>query len=198
MDAEPGRHSRGPKVRAAVLDATIAELADTGFGALTVEGVARRAGVHKTTVYRRWPDREALVVDALTEHIAADIPIPDTGSLDTDLTLLARGLVRWLTGPSGRAVIGTMLADTAHEPRLADMRRRIFRDRLRRAEPVITRAIDRGTLPAGTNAAEVIRTLVAPIYLRLLVTGEPLSTAVADRAARVALAAARSGILTTD
>ena len=60
-------HPRGATVRANVLAATLAELAEAGYAALTVEAVADRAGVHKTTVYRRWRDREALVIDALTD-----------------------------------------------------------------------------------------------------------------------------------
>src|SRR5580693_3020763 len=90
---------RGPKVRRAVLAATLAELSETGYAALTVEAVARRAGVHKTTVYRRWPEREALVIDALTDHVAAEVPVPDTGSIDTDLRELARSRVRAMLTP---------------------------------------------------------------------------------------------------
>src|SRR5262249_31872929 len=95
---------RGPKVRAAVLAATLAELAARGSAALTVDDVARRAGVHKTTVYRRWNDRESLVADALTDLAAADVPVPDTGSVETDLREHGRAVVRFLTGPPGRAV----------------------------------------------------------------------------------------------
>src|SRR5262245_5375473 len=98
--AAPGparRQGRGPKVRAAVLAATLAELAEGGCAALTMEGVARRAGVHKTTVYRRWGDRESLVVDALTDLIAVEVPVPDGGDVAADLRALARALVRWLT-----------------------------------------------------------------------------------------------------
>src|SRR5262249_23422510 len=84
---------RGPKVRAAVLAATLAELADKGYAALTIDSVARRAGIHKTTIYRRWKDRESLVADVLGEHIAMDFPIPDTGSVETDLRELSPFLV---------------------------------------------------------------------------------------------------------
>ncbi|MFJ6211739.1 TetR/AcrR family transcriptional regulator [Streptomyces sp. NPDC092296] len=183
---------RGPKVRAAVLAATLTELAETGYAALTVDNVAQRAGVHKTTVYRRWQDRETLVVAALTEHIAADIPIPDTGAVETDLRLLARGLIGWATSPSGRAVLSVMLSDAIRLPEVAEARRHIFEDRVRRAAPVIVRAVERGELPGGTDPAEVVRTLAAPVYFQLLITGEPLDEAAADRAARIALAAARA------
>lgn len=187
---------RGPKVRKAVLAATIAELAAAGYGGLTVDNVARRAGVHKTTVYRRWPDRERLIIDALSDHVAQEIPIPDTGNIETDLREMARGLVRWLQSESGRAVIATMLsADAARLPDIAEIKHRFYDDRFRRATPVIERAIARDELPPDTNPSLVVKALAAPIYMRLLVTAEPVDDDAADQAARVALAAARAGVL---
>lgn len=185
---------RGEKVRAAVLDAAVAELTESGYAALTMDRIAQRAGVHKTTVYRRWPDLDALVVDALTEHIAADIPIPDTGSVATDLGLLARGLVAWITSPFGRAVLEVMLSDApVRVPAFAEIRRRVFHDRIVRATPVVERAVARGELPAGTDAAEVIADLAAPVYFRVLIAGLPVDDRTAERAAAGALAIARSG-----
>jgi AcrR family transcriptional regulator len=184
---------RGEKVRTAVLDAAVAELTESGYAALTMDRIAQRAGVHKTTVYRRWPDLDALVVDALTEHIAADIPIPDTGSVATDLGLLARGLASWITSPFGRAVLAVMLSDApARVPAFAEIRRRVFHDRVVRATPVIERAVGRGELPAGTDAGEVIGNLAAPIYFRVLIAGLPVDESAAERAAANALAVARS------
>lgn len=167
-----------------------------GFANLTVENVARRAGIHKTTVYRRWEERERLVVDALTENVAGAIPIPEPGSIESDLRALARGLVRWLGSPVGQAVTGTMLSgDAAHVPEIADIKHRFDADRFTRAAPVIVRAIARGELPEGTDSASVVKALVAPIYPRLLVTAEPLDETTADQAAGIALAAARGGSL---
>lgn len=181
---------RGPKVRAAVLAAAIAELAEVGYADLTVEAVATRAGVHKTTVYRRWTDRETLVADALTEHVATDIPIPDTGSAEGDLRALARTLATWLASPVGGAVVTTMV--TAG---ITELKRDFIADRVERAAVVVTRAVERGEVPAKTDPESVLKALMAPLYLRLLVTAEPLSDAVADKAARAALAAARAGVL---
>ncbi|MBN6052035.1 TetR/AcrR family transcriptional regulator, partial [Nonomuraea sp. RK-328] len=110
---------RGAKVRAAVHAATLAELVDKGYAALTVEGVAQRAGVHKTTVYRRWKDRESLLVDALAEHMAADVPVPDTGTVEGDLRALARSLVQSYTSPTGRAVLAAMFTGAARLPEIA-------------------------------------------------------------------------------
>lgn len=186
---------RGPKVRAAVLAATLGELTDSGYAALTVENVARRAGVHKTTVYRRWRDRESLVADAVTELAGTRVPFPDSGDISADLRALARSLVRFLASPAGQAVTAVTLSDAGRIPEVAGAQRRFFEDRYRQAEPVIRAAIARGELPAGTDPAEVVRAVIAPIYLRILVTAEPISERTADTAANAALAAARVGAL---
>jgi len=194
----PRPPGRGPKVRAAVLAATLGELADNGYAGLTIDNVARRCGVHKTTIYRRWKDRESLVADAVIDLAAARVPFPDTGDIDADLRELARSFVRFLNSPAGKAVAAATLSDAGRVPEIAGARRRFFADRFRRAEPVVSGAVARGELPAGTDPAELVRALVAPIYLRLLVTAEPLDQTVADNAARAALAAARAGALRQD
>ncbi len=109
---------------------------------------------------------------------------------------MARSLVEHATGPVGRAVQSALFSDAARLPEPAGARRRIFADRLRRAEPLVVRAVERGELPPGTSPAEVLRTLAGPIYFRLPVTAEPVDASTADQAARVALAAARAGVLT--
>uniref|UniRef100_A0AAU2JL87 TetR/AcrR family transcriptional regulator n=1 Tax=Streptomyces sp. NBC_00049 TaxID=2903617 RepID=A0AAU2JL87_9ACTN len=194
--SEPARPvGRGRKAQAAVRAATLAELLDRGYAELTVEGVAQRAGVHKTTLYRRWKDRASLVVDALAEHFATDIPIPDTGAVETDLQALARALVQSMSGPVGRAVQTAMFSDAGRLPEVAEAKQRIFADRFRRAEPVVARAIERGELPADTDPAELIKTLAAPIYFRLLISADPVEEGTAEQAVRITLAAARAGAL---
>ncbi len=186
---------RGPKVRRAVLAATLSELTENGYAALTIDNVAQRSGVHKTTIYRRWKDRDSLVADAVTDLAAARVPFPGTGDIDADLRQLARSLVRFLNSPAGKAVLAATFSDAARLPEIAEAKRRFFQDRFRRAEPAVAGAIARGQLPADTDPAELVRTLIAPIYLRLLVTAEPVDQATADNAAQAALAAARAGVL---
>ncbi|MFD7610765.1 TetR/AcrR family transcriptional regulator [Streptomyces sp. NPDC059828] len=188
---------RGNKMRAAVLAATIKELAETGYAALTVDAVAQRAGVHKTTIYRNWKTSDGLVADALACHFATDIPIPDTGAVESDLRALARSLVATMTTQAGRALLTTALSDAERMPQLAEIKRALFEDRFRRAEPVVTRAVERGELPMETDPAELLKALVAPIYFRLVFTGEPVDEATADQAVDVALAAAHARVLPT-
>ncbi|MFE6780198.1 TetR/AcrR family transcriptional regulator C-terminal ligand-binding domain-containing protein [Streptomyces sp. NPDC057702] len=186
---------RGSRMRTAVRAATVVELTASGYAALTVERVAQRAGVHKTTIYRNWQDLDDLVADALVTHFDGDIPVPDTGSVESDLRTLARSLVATMSTEAGRALLGTVLSDAARAPRLAEIKHALFSDRFRRAEPVVTRAVERGELPADTDPAELLKTLAAPIYFRLVFTGEPVDEATAEHAVRVSLAAAHARAL---
>ncbi len=194
-DHAGGAPGRGEKVRVAVLGAARDELRESGYAALSVENVARRAGVHKTTVYRRWADRESLIVDALSDEIGRQIPVPDTGSFEGDLRQLADSFARWAASASGEAVLAALLSDAVRIPELAEARSRIFQERLRRAGPVVVRAMERGEIPSGTDPGQVVRTLVAPLYLRLLITGEPLDDGATDQAVRVTIAATSAGVL---
>src|SRR5262249_44565428 len=163
---------RGPKVRAAVLAATLAELADKGYAALTIDSIARRAGIHKTTIYRRGEDREKLGAEVLGEPKARGFPIPDTRGGAPDLREPPRSLVGWVTSPTGRMIFAAVYSDAARIPGISDVRRDLFDEGPRRAAPVIERAVARGELPGGTDAAAVLRALVAPIYFRLEGTGQ--------------------------
>jgi AcrR family transcriptional regulator len=185
---------RGHKVRTAVLAATLTELTESGYHALSIDNVARRAGVHKTTVYRRWPTREDLVVDALVDHINVEVPVPDTGCIESDLRELGRSFIHWANSTSGRAVLATMLADGIRFAEIADARRTFYTDRFQTAGVVITRAIERGELPASVDRVKMLKSLLAPIYFRLLVMPEPIDESTADYAAKLALAAARAGV----
>lgn len=189
------RIGRGETVRRAVREATLAEVIDHGYSGLTMEGVAHRAGVHKTTVYRRWPDREALVTDALVSGGAVSPAITDSGDIDTDLQQFARELTEWLAGPVGQPLMAVLHSEAGRLPAIEAAKRHFYRERFHSAEPVITAAIARGQLPPGTDAAALYKTLMGPIAVSWLVTLEPVTSQDADRAAQVALTAARAGLL---
>ncbi len=189
---------RGAKVRIAVLTATLTELTEVGYAGLTIENVARRSGVHKTTIYRRWNDREALVTDAVADLAAATLPLDDTGDIDLDLRTFARGLVSWLNSTTGRAVLAVLQSDAARLPTVAASRRRFFTGRVAAAEPLVRTAVERGQLPGATDPGALLRAVIAPIYLRLLVTAEEVTEDSADRAVAAALVVARAGLLNPD
>ncbi|HYB35434.1 MAG TPA: TetR-like C-terminal domain-containing protein [Mycobacterium sp.] len=173
VKAKHGLGRRGAAVRAAVLEATLAELVEHGIDGVTVAAVAARAGVHETSVYRRWRTREDLIVDALLERSAAQIPAPDTGSVRGDLVQLARLVSTYLSTPLGRALL-PMGALTVADESLAQARANFIASRFAAMRVVVDRAIERGELLAGTNARLVLEMLVAPLHVRTILTGEPL------------------------
>jgi AcrR family transcriptional regulator len=160
---------RSARVRAAVLSATMDELALRGYDGLSFEEVAARAGVHKTTVYRRWGDRSALVLDAMLELSSQTVPVPDTGTLRGDLRTLARAIAANLSSPQVAAIMRALVA-ARREPRIADAVSRYWRARFGLVAEVVQRGVERGELPAGSSSDLVIEALIGPLYLRALVT----------------------------
>ncbi|MFG1701485.1 TetR/AcrR family transcriptional regulator [Nonomuraea sp. NPDC049309] len=186
---------RSARVRDAVRRATLAELAEHGYSGLTVERVAERSGVHKTTVYRRWGGVEGLIADALELAAGEPWPIPDTGSIEGDLRgivqLVRSGFADPELGPVSSAFVAAAVQNEAAARSLHDF----FVSRNEQSADVVRRAIERGELPDVVDPREVIRVAVAPVYYRLFVAHEPVTEDDANRAADAALAAARAGVL---
>jgi AcrR family transcriptional regulator len=179
--ARPG--GRSARVRAAVIEALLGELAEHGLGGTTMEGVARRAGVNKTTLYRRWGSKEDLVLDALLEIGERRVPIPDTGSLRDDLLTVAREIVASVRTPEADAVVRAAAADPGPDSKLVASVRQFWAVRFGLLGTMVERAIERGELPADTDPKLLIEGLLGGIYLRVLVTREPLDDAVLVRLA---------------
>lgn len=193
---EPGTvrpGGRTARVRAAVLRAAGDVLAEEGFAQLDLADVARRADVGKTTVYRRWGTVANLVTDLLRDMAEQSLPRADTGTLLGDLTANARLVQRTLTDPRQAPLFKAIIAAATSDPRTAQALRRFYDTRISEWAPCVERAVERGEVPAGTDAREVVRAVSAPLYYRLLLTGEDLDEGTADRAAHAALAAARAG-----
>jgi AcrR family transcriptional regulator len=190
--SRPG--GRTARTRAAVRDATNAELAEHGYAGLTVEAVAARSGVHKTTLYRRWGGVDGLIVDALTLADEDDWQPPDTGSFDRDLLELAREVLATFADPATAAAPTAFVAAAFQSPRAATALHAFYAERHRRSAVVVTRAVARGEVPAGTDAVAVVTAVVAPIYYRVLLAGEPPTAELADRSAAAVAHAARAGV----
>ena len=185
---------RTARTQAAIFDATLAELAVRRYDQISVETIAMRAGVHKTTVYRRWGSKDRLVAGAIETLAQTRAGAPDTGDIDADLRCLARAALATLNSRDGAAAARAIVSAGQDSPEVQRVIRRYWAARTGHVGPIIERAIERGQLPAGTDADEMISYVAAPLYHRLLVTAEPLTPAIADRAAAAALAAARAGV----
>jgi AcrR family transcriptional regulator len=190
LHRRPG--GRNARVRAAVLEAALQEVVAVGYARMTMEGVARRAGVNKTTLYRRWGSREAVLVDAFRERGQEQVPIPDTGSLREDLLAIARAVVDGSNLPEVQAVVRAVASETADSP-LVDASRQFWAERFVLDGQVVQRAIDRGEASADVDPKTVIEAVLGPIYFRVLLTAEPPDDAFVLRLVDLAVAAARNG-----
>lgn len=183
-----GRTARN---RAAIFAAALSELAAVGYANLSLDAVATQAGVHKTTIYRRWRTRAELVAAAFMDAAEQRLEVADTGNIDRDARRLARSVAATLAQPVVAAAVRATLSLESSEIR-NQIARTFWGSRRAAVGPLIERAIDRGQLPQDTDPAAVIEAIAAPLYFRMLVSGEPLTRAAADTAADAALAAARA------
>ncbi len=163
------------------------ELRTVGYETLSIDDVARRAGVHKTTVYRHWPTKGDLVADAAVAHADDHVPLPDTGDLGTDLQLLARAVAANLEGTAAttRALVAASLTTAEGSAGM----RGFWSNRLAASTAIIERAAARGDVPDDIDAVLAIEMLVGPLWLRFLLTGEPIDHDVADQLASTVTAA---------
>ena len=157
-----------------MVEATVAELAASGYAAVTLERVARRAGVAKTTLYRRWGTKEALVLEAMLERAGTRISVPDNGSLRADLLEFADTAAANAASPEVSAMARAVVAGAPHDSTLADAARDFWAQRLALDAVIVERAIERREAAAGTDPRRVIESVIGPIHLRLLLTGEPV------------------------
>ncbi|GAA1602212.1 TetR/AcrR family transcriptional regulator [Kribbella hippodromi] len=177
---------RTARVRSEVLAAVEAELAEHGYDALTIDAVAARSGVHRTTVYRRWKTVAGLLVDLLGAGADDAWEPPDTGSLEGDLVALNREVHAALTArPS---ITQAVIAASFRTPEAAGALTTFWQDRYARSALVVTRAVARGEIPAGTDPQQVLLCATAPLYHQLVLLRRPLPRSAADRFARIAAA----------
>ncbi|MEW2131963.1 TetR/AcrR family transcriptional regulator [Streptomyces sp. NPDC005435] len=186
-DPRPRPGGRSGRVRRAVHDAGLALLEQRGIRDLTVPEIAARAGVHATSIYRRWGSVERIVVEALLERSEERLPVPDTGTLIEDLTRFAAEVIAYVRDPMAATLMRTMAA--TDDPALEQARLEFWESRVAAAGVMVSRAVARGEVPADTDAARVLETLIAPIHFRLLLSHGSLDDALPARLARAAVAA---------
>ncbi|WP_454195970.1 TetR/AcrR family transcriptional regulator [Nocardia sp. Marseille-Q1738] len=174
VERRPRPGGRSARVVAAVRQATLELLLRQGYDGFEIPDVARLAGVHPTTIRRRWPNKQDLVADTVLTHMDEQIPIPDTGSLPGDLTQLVNEVVAVLARPPLLALLRAQVALVDSAPSVRVASRRFWTARFEGSAAIVERAIARGELPDDTDPLEFNETAIAPVYLRILVTGEPV------------------------
>jgi AcrR family transcriptional regulator len=171
VQRRPG--GRSARVRAAVLHATLEAMAEHGAGGVTISEIARRAGVHATSVQRRWGTAENAMLDAMLTRSQEELPVPDTGTLRGDLIAFARLIAAYLATPLGAALARTM-AVADDDPELSDGRSQFWRTRNNAAQVMIDRAIERGELAEDTDSQLALELLIAPLHFRALLVRQPV------------------------
>ena len=175
MTAKPRPGGRSARNKAAVFEATAALLAERGHEAVTMTDIAERAGIAATSLYRRWGDVRALMMEVAVEKLMRERPLPDTGSLRGDLLAWARPIATSLARREGSSFFRTVIATSGAD---RSLRRAALKRRSEQMELMLERARQRGEKPP--DVAELMDYVLAPLYMRALF-GRPLSKAVADR-----------------
>jgi AcrR family transcriptional regulator len=171
---------RCPVAHQNILCATRTLLEETGFANLTMEGIAERAGVGKTTIYRRWPNKASLVLEAFLEAATKEIPFPDTGSVQEDLRQQMRRMIKLMSGREGRT-IAKLIGGAQDDPELAQaFRARWLVARREEARQIIQRGKTRGELATEIDPEVLLDALYGPLYFRLLLGHAPLTPRYAD------------------
>jgi AcrR family transcriptional regulator len=176
---------RSEEAHRAILDATLALLVEVGYSALTVEGIAQRAGVGKATIYRRWSSKLPLVIEAY-----GDLPAfedADTGDLASDLEHILRSYIRlYNTTPLG-AVIPSLAGELPHNPELMDGFAPVVRERRQPLLNALGRAVERGEIPKDSDLDLAADLILGPITVRVFFTPGKLNPKMIRPIVRAAL-----------
>ncbi|QKV74101.1 TetR/AcrR family transcriptional regulator [Amycolatopsis sp. Hca4] len=184
-----------PRVTDAITDAAFAELAETGYARTSMDAVARRAGVGKAALYRRWRSKQAMLAELIRDKVADALPpTPDTGALRTDLRDLFATFRAQLTHPLITRIGAGLLAEAEHDATLAEvLQTGVAEPRRAAARAILCAAIDRGELPSGVELELGTDLLIAPLAFRALVLKRPIEDEYLDALTR-AIEAALKGL----
>jgi len=179
--ADRPRRTGGPvrsqDAHAAALRSAVAILEERGYAAVTVEGVAAHSGVAKSTIYRWWPNKAHLVMEAYGHLVAERMPAPDTGDLRGDLTAFVAALYRVAQYPTRMRALRGLMAEAQLDPAFAEAFRAWVQHRRDALAAVFTRAADRGELGADVDVAHAVDLVFGPFWYRLLVGHAPVDPA---------------------
>lgn len=185
----PGR-PRNERSRQAILRSTLKLLRRHGFAALSIEAVSADAHVGKATVYRWWPNKGALVVDAFAASIEDELHFPDSGSVYRDMSVQMNQFLEVLRSRSGRIVAGVIAAGQSDPELMEEFRARFLRPRRQEAYRTLQRGIDRGELPPDLDLDLVLDLLYGGIYMRFLIRHVELNEEYVNEVCRIVLAGA--------
>ncbi len=175
----PGR-PRSQQSRAAVLRATSELMREVGLRAMTTEDIAARSGASKATIYKWWPNKYAVAVEAFLSEMAVESPDPDTGSAREDFRVALRGLIHFYTGENGRAY-AQLVGEAQFDPKIgAELRDHLVGSRRELVRAIWDRGVARGELRADVDPEVAIDLIFGPAMYRLVAGHAPLDDTAAD------------------
>jgi AcrR family transcriptional regulator len=181
-------------ITVAIRNAVMSELAEVGYGRLSIEAVARRAGVGKTAIYRRWSNKLEMVLEIITDVAGRKVPVPDTGSFADDLDLLMMIVSRALQHRVASQIIPDLMAEAARNPQIAETLQRVLRLHQQSVgEKLVGQAVARGELPEGTDPDVAVDLILGPLYWRLAVSRQPIDDDYLEKLASAVLGSLRGG-----
>ncbi|MFZ0668144.1 MAG: TetR/AcrR family transcriptional regulator [Acidimicrobiales bacterium] len=176
-----GLHRRSESARRAILHAADDLLVELGFGGVTVEGIAARAGVGKQTIYRWWRSKVDVLLDCLIEDTTNEIALPDTGKIDEDLRAWLKQIAKFLTRSDAGQVLRALVGEAQHDEQMArTLRTRFLRVSRERDQTLLIRGIERRELPEGMDLDAALDQLLGPVYYRVLMTGDKVDPKFTD------------------
>ncbi len=191
--AAPGAgRPRSEEAHQAILDATLVLLSEQGYSALTVEGVASRAGVGKATIYRRWPSKLPLVIEAFGGLPAFEEV--DSGDLQADLTEMLRNYLERFNATPLAAVLPSLVGERLHNPELAELIDPLLRHRRQPLRRTLERAVARGEIAPDIDLDLAADLIVGPIGVRLFFTGRRVGPKMAGPMVALALRGIAPGL----
>lgn len=175
----PDRTRRSDSAHRAILGSAWKLFQACGLRRLTIEAIAADAGVGKATIYRWWPSKSAVLMDALEAHLDPEIPFPDTGSAREDLREQIAGVIELLTSTRAGKAYLALVAESQHDPQLAKLAQQYIAQRRAGAAAIFERGVRRGELRADLDSEIAIDALWGAVYYRLLVSHAPTEPAYA-------------------
>ncbi|MET0521460.1 MAG: TetR/AcrR family transcriptional regulator [Jiangellaceae bacterium] len=162
-------------ITVAIRNAVMHELAEVGYGRLSIEAVARRAGVGKTAIYRRWGNKLEMVLEIVSDVAGRSVPLPDTGSFAGDLQLIMMIVSRALQHRIASQIIPDLMAEASRNPQIAETLQKALRTHQQAVgDKLVGQAIARGELPEGTDPQLAVDIILGPLYWRLAVSRTPI------------------------
>ena len=172
------------RTRRVVLEAAVELVGEIGFDNVTIEGVSERCGVARSTIYRHWPDKMRLLVEAIKDRLIV-YPDTDTGSVRTDIVGFLSNLVAWFDSKDGVVVALSLLSAAHRDCEVGGLHKQATRTMRDHLITIIERAKDRGELPAGVDPRESANDLAGSLFYKKMVVHEDVDSAyVEDRVDR--------------